>query len=200
MSDSDPDGDARQIIPLLGEILDEGPWPMPAEGESAPDTAAMADAFRSAMRRLAAGVCAVTVRHRGEIYGLTATSVTSLSLSPPSLLTSIRSTSMLLDVLRKEKRFTVHVLGEDQVHEANALAGRLDQGSRRSRSELVEWEESGTVNQRLMGATCHIDCTVKKLMPIFSHIVTVGVVERVDFGETDRPLIYFDGTFHRIDP
>lgn len=198
MSSSDHEAPKQQVVPLLGEILDEGPWPDPVSVPLDPERAAMADAFRLAMRRLAAGVCAVTVRHQGEIFGLTATSVTSLSMDPPSLLTSIRSTSKLLQALRREKRFTVHVLGEHQAYEANAFAGRIDKGDGRSRADLVQWADDGLVNQRLAGATCHIDCRVQKLMPIFSHIVTVGVVERVDIGATDRPLIFFDGNFHSI--
>jgi flavin reductase (DIM6/NTAB) family NADH-FMN oxidoreductase RutF len=174
----------------VGEIIEEGPW---LAGDPVPAPAAViVEAFRTSMRRLAAGVCVVTIRHGDEIVGLTATSVTSLSMEPPSLLVSIRATSSVLHVLRKEKRFTVHVLAEDQAYQANVFAGRMGPGPRAAQ---VPWSNAHDGTQRLSDATCHIDCRVGRLIPIFSHTVAVGVVEHVEFGPTDRPLVYFDGAF-----
>ena len=174
----------------VGEIIEEGPWlagdpvPVPAAG--------IAEAFRASMRRLAAGVCAVTIHDGAGIVGLTATSVTSLSMEPPSLLVSIRATSSVLQALRREQRFTVHVLAEDQAHQANVFAGRLGP---RPRAALVPWSHVHDGAQRLHGATCHIDCRLGRLMPVFSHVVAVGVVAQVELGTADRPLVYFDGAF-----
>jgi flavin reductase (DIM6/NTAB) family NADH-FMN oxidoreductase RutF len=182
--------------PIAGEILEEGPWLR--DGDDAEHDVAersLADAFRTSMRRLAGGTCAISIRHGAEIDGLTATSVTSLSMEPPSLLVSIRSTSRIMDMLRRERRFTVHILGEGQEHEANAFAGRLGPGLR---ANHVAWEPRGEDSQRLSGATCHVDCKVAKFVPVFSHIVVVGVVEAVDIGDSDRPLVYFDGAFHTL--
>lgn len=180
--------------PVVGDILEEGPW---LKGDDRPDLAtALFEPFRAAMRRLAAGTCAVTVRQGDEILGLTATSVTSLSLEPPSILVSIRAQSLVLKALRREQAFSVHILGEGQAHEANAFAGRL--GSE-PRASLVTWRHSGAAPPRLAGATCHIDCTVAKFMPVFSHIVVVGVVATIELSANDRPLVYFDGAFHALD-
>lgn len=112
------------LAPPIGEILEEGPW-LRGDGDASAETAILAEPFRLAMRRLAAGTCAVTVRQDGELLGLTATSVTSLSMTPPSLLVSIRAQSFVLKALARAKAFTVHILGESQAREANALAGRL---------------------------------------------------------------------------
>jgi flavin reductase (DIM6/NTAB) family NADH-FMN oxidoreductase RutF len=181
------------FAPVIGEILEEGPW---LKGDDRLDpSAALSEPFRVAMRRLAAGTCAVTVRQGDEILGLTATSVTSLSLAPPSLLVSIRAQSFVLKALRREKAFSVHILGEDQTHEANALAGRL---GTESRASLVTWHHSGAASPRLAGATCHIDCMVAKFLPVFSHIVVVGVVATIELSANDRPLVYFDGAFHTL--
>lgn len=179
--------------PVIGEILEEGPW---LKGDDKPEAVnAPSEPFRAAMRRLAAGTCAVTIRHDGQILGLTATSVTSLSIEPPSLLVSIRAQSFVLKALRREKKFSVHILSEDQAREANALAGRL--GSEQ-RARLVEWRHSGAEPPRLTGATCHIDCTVAKFLPVFSHVVVVGVVATIELSAHDRPLVYFDGAFHSL--
>lgn len=180
--------------PLIGEILEEGPWLRGDDGDREP-SAALSEPFRAAMRRLAAGTCAVTVKHDGQILGLTATSVTSLSIEPPSLLVSIRADSFVLKALRREKAFSVHILGEDQACEANAFAGRLGPEPRAS---LVDWSHSGEEPQRLTGATGHIDCTAAKFLPVFSHVVVVGIVATIELSANSRPMVYFDGAFHAL--
>ena len=181
--------------PEFGEILQEGPWLRDEEPSSPVPANDLADAFRTSMRRLAAGTSVVTVRHRGEIKGVTATSVTSLSMEPPSILVSIRSTSSIMAALREERRFTVHLLAEDQAHQANVFAGRFGNARRDS---LVEWDHDGNDPQRLAGATCHIDCRVARFMPVYSHVIAVGVVQKVDVAPNERPLVYFDGAFHSL--
>ena len=178
------------FTPPIGEILEEGPW---LRGDD--DGAAMAEPFRSAMRRLAAGTSAVTVRQDDEILGLTATSVTSLSLEPPSLLVSIRQQSPVLKAIVAVKAFTVHLLGEDQAHEANVFAGRFGPGPR---AGLVGWTHTGETPPRLAGAIGHIDCTVAKLIPVFSHMLVIGTATAVDLTTHSSPLVYFDGAFHGL--
>lgn len=183
------------LAPPFGEILEEGPW-LRGDGDVAA-SAAMAEPFRAAMRRLAAGTCAVTVRQGDEILGLTATSVTSLSMDPPALLVSIRKQSPVLKAITAARAFTVHILSDGQEHEANVFAGRHGSGSRAS---LVGWSHAGADPQRLNDAICHIDCSVAKLVPVFSHMLVVGAAASVDLGPQSRPLVYFDGAFHALQP
>ncbi|WP_307270905.1 flavin reductase family protein [Labrys wisconsinensis] len=182
-----------------GEILDEDPWLAAADAgrreEAEPDD--LADAFRLGMRRLAGGVCAVTVGRGPDIVGLTATSVTSLSMAPPSLLVSIRQGARMLEALREARRFTVHLLGEHQLHAAEAFAGRLGPAPR---STLVDWAPAPGGAPRLAGALCHVDCRAARLIPLFSHVVVVGVVTTVTAGDGDRPLVYHGGGFHGLQP
>lgn len=183
------------LAPPIGDILEEGPW-LRGDGDIAA-MAAVAEPFRSAMRRLAAGTCAVTVRQGGEVLGLTATSVTSLSMEPPSLLVSIRKQSPVLKAIIAARIFTVHILSDGQEREANVFAGRRGSGPRAS---LVDWNHSGNDRQRLSGAICHIDCSVAKLVPVFSHMLVIGAAAAVDLGTQSHPLVYFDGAFHALQP
>ncbi|WP_158816863.1 flavin reductase family protein [Methylocapsa sp. S129] len=186
-----------QLDTVFGEFLEE------AEGgiddqTSFSDAAykdALVEGFKRGMRGLAGGVCAVTVRDGGSIVGVTATSVTSLSMEPPSLLVSIRKSSSLLASLRRARRFTVHILAEGQTREADAFAGRLGTAPRET---LVEWEPSTGECQRLARSTYHIDCRAMRFIPLFSHAIVVGVVSGVETGPAKAPLVYFDGRYHQI--
>ena len=63
---------------------------------SAAITAPDPNAFRDAMRQLAAGVGIVTAGKDNEWAGMTATSVTSLSLDPPTILACINREASIL--------------------------------------------------------------------------------------------------------
>src|SRR5208283_4210291 len=84
----------------------------------------LSDGFRLAMRELAAGVCLVTTAQGSDRAGLTATSVSLLSVAPPSLLVSIQCTSRALKALLAFGRFGVNLLAGDQCEIANRFSGR----------------------------------------------------------------------------
>jgi flavin reductase len=69
------------------------------------------DAFRSAMRHVAATVYAVTTGHGGGRYGILATAVSSLSFEPPSLLVCVNRSASLHAPLASAAVFCVNVLG-----------------------------------------------------------------------------------------
>lgn len=183
---------------ISGEILDDGLLrEEPGHPLDQQARTLTAQKFRESMRRLAAGTCVVTTFHKGEIFGLTATSVASLSMEPPSLFVSIRAASRVMPAIRKEMRFTVHVLAETQQDTANAFAGRLGAGAG---ARLIELDPEISQYSKIPGALSHIDCKVVRLLPVFTHVLVIGAVEKVVQGNSRRPLIYFDGDFHGAAP
>lgn len=154
------------------------------------------DPFRRSMQLLAGGVAVVTAGEVGCRVGLTATSVTSLSLAPPSLLVSVRAGSRLLPVVTRQECFTVHLLGEAQARQADVFAGR--HGDDRPRTEQVEWHERA--GGRLAGALAHVDCRLARVVSVFSHVLLVGVVEAVEIGTGAQPLVYFEGRYRGLAP
>lgn len=73
-------------------------------------------------RMLAAGVTVVTSRAGRDLVGLTASSVTSVSLLPPMLLVCVAAESGTLGAIRRQRAFAVHWLREDQVATAEAFS------------------------------------------------------------------------------
>ena len=69
------------------------------------------DAFRTAMRHVAATVYAVTTGHGGGRNGILATAVSSLSFEPPSLLVCVNRSASLHGPLASAETFCVNVLG-----------------------------------------------------------------------------------------
>ena len=153
------------------------------------------EALRATMSRFPTAVTVVSAIGPAGPAGATANAVASLSLEPPSLLISIRKQSPVLQAIAAARAFTVHLLGEDQSHEANVFAGRLGSAPRAS---LVGWRHHDDGTPRLERAIVHVDCTVAKLIPVFSHMLVVGTATAVELDNDRRPLVYFDGAFYGL--
>jgi flavin reductase (DIM6/NTAB) family NADH-FMN oxidoreductase RutF len=176
----------------LGEIIELDPAYDP---DPTSVLGAWEEPFRQCMRRLGSGVSVLTFVHDGEIGGITATSVSSLSMKPASILVSVRSGSGIVPDLLSAGRFTVHLLAETMQRPADAFAGRLGPGPR---AQFVEMNAVPS-GQRIDGALAHIDCRIAKTIPVFTHLLIVGVVENAEVGPFGRPLLYFDGGYRRLE-
>ena len=175
---------------ILGEIIE------PLEDlSSSPAPAALVEDFRAAMRRLAGGVGVITVSGAHGLNGITATSLTSLSLSPPSILASVRRQSRLIADMRRAGAFTVHLLNEDQAHQADVFAGRTEAHDRTG-EVAWQWHEEG--KPRIDKAIVHIDCALVRSIPIYTHVLTIGRVVQVSLGERKPPFVHYDGAYHRL--
>ena len=87
-------------------------------------SADLADGFRLAMRQLVSGVCLIT-HGRGEArVGMTATSVSSLSMDPPTLIVCVNKSASLYARLRRGDAFGVSVLGAQHAEFADRFAAR----------------------------------------------------------------------------
>jgi len=90
--------------------------------ELAPETSP--DDFRGAMRHLVGAVSVVTAGRGSDITGMTVTSVSSLSIDPPTLIVSINRESSTWPVLKRYGVFGVNVLTSDQIDIAERFSGQ----------------------------------------------------------------------------
>jgi flavin reductase (DIM6/NTAB) family NADH-FMN oxidoreductase RutF len=153
-----------------------------------------ADAFRLAMRELAAGVCVITTGQGASRAGLTATSVSSLSMAPPSLLVSIQSTSSALQTLLAFGSFGVNLLAGHQSDIADRFSGRMGlQGA--ARFDGHNWNTGACGVPLLPTALAAVECSIERIMEWRTHFVIVGEVARVLVRSNDDPLIYWRGGY-----
>src|SRR3978361_1928627 len=80
--------------------------------------------FRSAMRHLAGGVSVITVGRGKDITGMTVTSVSSLSVDPPTLLVRTHRESSSWPLLKRHGFFGVNILTADQLDVAERFTGK----------------------------------------------------------------------------
>ena len=153
------------------------------------DPSAAPELFREAMAGLVSGVAVVTARRDdGTPCGLVATSVSSFSANPPSVLVSVDHSSRCHRALADGDTFGVHVLTRDQEHLAHVFAGRGD-----DKFAGVEWTWDEGV-ARIAGALSYLRCRRSALFELYDHSLLVGDVTggTVDAGE---PLVYVRRSF-----
>jgi flavin reductase (DIM6/NTAB) family NADH-FMN oxidoreductase RutF len=141
--------------------------------------------FREAMTHLASGVAVVTARRAGGApCGIAATSLTSYSAHPPSLLVSVWHESRCHDALAGCEHFGVHLLKSDEL----PLAQRFADRTLPDKFEGVEWSWDDDVPE-LGGTLAYLRCRRSGTYAQYDHTVLIGDLRggRLEQGE---PLVY----------
>lgn len=150
------------------------------------------DDFRLGMQRLASGVSIVTATAAdGVRYGLTATSVFSLSLYPPSLVVGINKETRLGEVIYSVPAFAVNVLGAGHRHVAEAFAGRVSGLRGSARFAYGEWRYSAEGVPILDDAPACFVCKVGDIIERSTHLLLIGDVANVYMAGKDSALLVY---------
>lgn len=166
---------------------------------TSPRTAGAAT-FKQGMRALVGGVTVIATQDAMGVYlGLTATSVTSLSADPPSLLVCVNRSSPMAEALLAGVHFSANVLSEDQVDVAQAFGGqRTVRGM--GRFAYGSWFRSTHDVPLLGGARVSFECVAAEFMDWATHRVVIGRVCDVHFTHpAARPLVYHDGRYTTVE-
>lgn len=146
---------------------------------------AVLDLFTDAMAGLCAGVAVITARREdGHPCGLVATSVSSFSASPPSVLASVDHGSRCHGALVDGDTFGVHVLAAGQEPLARVFAGRGD-----DKFANVDWSWDDGV-ARIAGTLAYLRCRRSALFELYDHSLLVGDVLGGSVAQ-EEPLVYW---------
>lgn len=141
------------------------------------------------------GVTVVTgVSESIEPVGVTANSVTSVSLDPPLLLWCLANKSGSLSAFKLGAAFAVHVLAAHQkdiaLHFARAGGAKF---------EVDAWWRAHPEPPIIAEALARIGCRVESLYAGGDHTIIVGRVEALD-SRNDAPLAFQGSRFGRFEP
>lgn len=170
-----------------------------AAPESAPkvELSAAALAYRAAMRKLAGAVSVLTVGAGESRTGLTATSVSSLSIDPPTLLICVNRSSSSLGALKSHGTFAINVLRPHHQPLADQFAGK---GGLKGpdRYQGAEWTRLETGAPVLADALAAFDCEIEEAIERHSHFIVIGRVVASRITETAEPLLYWAGAYRNL--
>jgi flavin reductase (DIM6/NTAB) family NADH-FMN oxidoreductase RutF len=154
--------------------------------------------FRSAMRHLAGGVSVITVGRGKDITGMTVTSVSSLSVDPPTLIVSINRESSSWPLLKRHGFFGVSILTADRIDVAERFTGS---GGLKGADRFAgaDWITRVSGVPLLVGALAAIDCQAEDIIERHSHAIVVGRVLDMQISQRTAALAYWQGRYVAID-
>ncbi len=149
--------------------------------------------FRHVVGHLASGVTVLTTSHGGRRYGMTASSVTSLSADPPMMLACINSAVPTCDAVSRSGRYVVNILSEGQ----GDLAHQFATAARDKYRDVGVHLGLGGM-PLLTEALAHVECEVEEKIVGGSHSIFLGRVVSAS-ASAGQPLTYFRGGFGRFE-
>ena len=149
------------------------------------------DNFRLAMRRYIYSVSIMSNKDdNGNSNAITVSSVTSISMDPPSLLICINKSSRIHDTLQIGSKFCINLLKKDQEELSNICS---DEVSYEERFNNENWDTKEI--PFLSNAQANIFCEVDKLTSYHTHTIVVGLVENANYTNEISTLTYVDGKY-----
>lgn len=148
--------------------------------------------FRSTMGHFPTGVSVVTTSHPtvGD-FGITISSLTSLSLNPPLVLFCLGTNGHSISVFREVSHFAFNILSQDQGAFSDQFAKRTP----------IDWEciESSVDEvsgcRLFSGALAHVVCEKFETFPGGDHEIIIGRVIDMQVNRQAQPLVRYTGKY-----
>jgi flavin reductase (DIM6/NTAB) family NADH-FMN oxidoreductase RutF len=153
--------------------------------------------YPEALRRIPRGVSLLTFIVDDERFGLTATSVSSLSRDPPAILVSVERRSPIGAGFLRCASFGISILSAED----DALAERFSGGaaiSEKERRHEQVWATSSSGLPFLTGAAAALDCERDDVMDYHGAAIVVGRVRSVRALGKSSALLCWGGAYNRL--
>ena len=157
----------------------------------APRSAELAADAKLALRRLASSVSVVTCRHNARNYAMTATSVSALSMEPPSMLVCVNRSATFHAALSQTNEFGINILSRAHVVISKLCSG---EASAENRFNVGDWDTRAAAPV-LVDAQAAIICRKDKQLEYGTHTVFMGRIISITMNGDVDPLIYVDGQY-----
>ncbi len=146
--------------------------------------------FRQLLGRFTTGVCVLTARTAdGRLQGMTANSLSSISLVPPLVLVSIDHRAAMHHTLTNCRAFAVNILSTGQEGVSRRFASDHE-----DRFDGVGYRESPRGLVLLDGALAHLEVERETCHEAGDHTLVIGRVV-AGAAHEGRPLCYFRGGY-----
>lgn len=152
--------------------------------------------FRAALSLWPSGVAVVTAAHDGILHGMTVSSFSSVSLSPPLVSVCLDRETKTLPLIERSARFAINVLSRDQAAISGHFASKRTEEDRLG-GQRYSLGPSGC--PLLHGALVQLECEVFASYPGGDHVIVVGQVTATERA-VGEPLLYFNGGYRSLAP
>lgn len=147
--------------------------------------------FLLAMRGIISTVTVISAKKGSEQQVMTATSVASLSLKPPSMLVCINHKASIHNIIEKELGFCINVLKANQAEIADVCSKKEYENER---FLTGNWSLLNDIPYNL-DAQSNLFCRCQELLKHETHTICLGEVTEVINKDISNPLLYKDGRY-----
>jgi len=149
------------------------------------------DQFLIAMRFLASSVSVISAKDSsGNLFAMTASSVTSLTMDPPSILVCVNNSATIHDVLMKGENLCINILQKTQQEISNICSSKELESTRFQNNF---WDTSDI--PFIKDSQANIFCKVDETVSYHTHKIVIGSVIHSQSAETFNTLMYADGGY-----
>jgi flavin reductase (DIM6/NTAB) family NADH-FMN oxidoreductase RutF len=156
------------------------------------DSSLFRDVFHRACSHLPSGVVVVAGVDREQPFGLTVSTVTTVSNEPPLMSLCLSRTSARVEQLQRVKRFSINILGQTQ----GALATRFATPGV-ERFEGIAWSANSFGAPILLDVVGALFCELRRDLEAGDHQLLIGEVKEIVLNGGD-PLVYWRRAFCRL--
>lgn len=149
------------------------------------------------MSRVGAAVHIVTTDGPAGVAGITASTVTSVTLEPPMMLFCLNKASRCAAKVLANGVFCINTLGRDDQQLSDIFAGRT-RHRLEERFASSEWTKLATGAPALSSALVAFDCRLVEAKEIGTHLIVIGTVEAVEIAPKAEALMYAHREYRRL--
>ena len=149
------------------------------------------DNFRKAMRSYVYSVSILSnVGENKEYHAITVSSVTSVSIDPPSILVCINKTAGIHNSITMGSKYCINLLTKDH-EELSNICSNYEEEKNRFTSD--QWDLSDI--PFIKNAQANIFCEVDQLIEYHTHTIVIGKVIKSNNADKIKTLTYVDGSY-----
>jgi flavin reductase (DIM6/NTAB) family NADH-FMN oxidoreductase RutF len=147
--------------------------------------------FLGAMRGITSTVTVISAKDGKSEEAMTATSVVSLSLDPPTMLVCINHEATIHNIMKEGLGFCINILSVGQEDLADICSTK---GKEEQRLLQGNWSESDSIPYNEESQS-NMFCNCIKTIEHTTHTIYLGEITKVFNQNNFNPLLYKDGNY-----
>lgn len=155
--------------------------------------------FRDAMARLSAAVTVITTDGASGKRGMTATSVCSVTDTPPTVLVCIKQSALMNHAVKNNKQVCINILDASQKNLAKQFAGELVnyKNDNFTDSQWISCKHHQFAPYSTQALVC-VHGEINQIVEIGTHSVFFVLVQKINIQTDSDALLYYQRQYKKL--
>lgn len=149
--------------------------------------------FKKSVGKFPTGVTIISTLYNSMMWGFTANSFVSVSLTPSLVSFCLSKNSGSFLAFNNSNHFAISILASDQAFVAKHFATKIS-----DKFSSIEYQAGFFGSPLIQGSVCHIECSKYDQFECGDHVIFIGEVKQTKTDEKKLPLVYFAKSYQSI--